>query len=321
MLLHKNIIKFILRPEKMAIMKIKNYALVLFVLVLGFYSCGGDDDEIVVVPPRDRAEQYLVDIDSIEEFLSTHFYNYEEFQLDPTSSTFEIEFDTIAGENLDKTPLMDQVDFKLVTDAEDVEYKLYYLKVREGLGETPTFGDNTYVTYKGTLMDQNLFDSSPVPIWFQLPNVVQGFREGAIEFNGATGFIENPDGTFTHYNFGIGAMFLPSGLAYFNAPVAGTTAYAPLIFTIHMLGVNEADQDNDGVLNIYEDLDDDRSLYSDDTDGDFIPDFLDPDDDGDSILTKYEDLDEDGDPRNDDSDNDGVPNYLDEDSTVSTQDS
>ncbi len=88
-----------------------------------------------------------------------------------------------------------------------------------------------------------------------------------------------------------------------------------------MLSVNDADQDNDGVLNIYEDLDDDRSLYSDDTDGDFIPDFLDPDDDGDNILTKYEDLDEDGDPRNDDSDNDGVPNYLDKDSTVSTQDS
>ncbi len=51
MLLHKNIIKFILRPEKMAIMKIKNYALVLFVLVLGFYSCNKDDDEIVTVPP------------------------------------------------------------------------------------------------------------------------------------------------------------------------------------------------------------------------------------------------------------------------------
>ena len=321
MLLHKNIIKFILRPEKMAIMKIKNYAIVLFVLVLGFYSCGKDDDNIVTVPPRDRAEQYLVDIDSIEEFLSTHFYNYEEFQADPTSSTFEIEFDTVAGENLDKTPLIDQVEYKLVNDAEEVEYKLYYLKVRAGLGDTPTFGDSTYVKYKGILINQDVFDSSPLPIWFQLPNVVQGFREGAIEFNGATGFTENPDGTFTYDDFGIGAIFLPSGLGYFNAPVSGTTSYAPLIFTIHMLSVNDADQDNDGVLNIYEDLDDDRSLYSDDTDGDFIPDFLDPDDDGDNILTKYEDLDEDGDPRNDDSDNDGVPNYLDEDSTVSTQDS
>ncbi len=320
MLLHKNIIKFILRPEKMAIMKIKNYALVLFVLILGFYSCGDDDDEIVTVPPRDRAEQYLVDIDSIEEFLSTHFYNYEEFQADPNSSTFEIEFDTIAGLNIDKTPLIDQVEDKLVYDAEEVEYKLYYLKVREGLGDTPTFGDSTYVTYKGLLINQDVFDSSPVPIWFQLPSLVQGFREGAVEFNGATGFTENPDGTFTYDDFGIGAMFLPSGLGYYNSPIAGTTAYAPLIFTIKMLSVDDADQDNDGILNIYEDLDNDRNLFSDDTDEDLIPDFLDSDDDGDNILTKYEDLDGDGDPRNDDSDNDGVPNYLDKDSTVSTQD-
>jgi hypothetical protein len=216
---------------------------------------------------------------------------------------------------------MDQVEFKLVTDVEDVEYKLYYLKVREGLGETPTFGDSTFVRYTGMLINQNEFDSSPLPIWFQLPNVVQGFREGVIEFNGATGFTENPDGTFNYENFGIGAIFLPSGLGYYNSPVAGTTAYAPLIFTFDMLGVNEADQDNDGVLNIYEDLDGNRSLYSDDTDEDLIPDFLDPDDDGDNILTKYEDLNQDGDPRNDDSDGDGVPNYLDKDSTDSTQDS
>ncbi len=84
--------------------------------------------------------------------------------------------------------------------------------------------------------------------------------------------------------------------------------------------LDDADQDNDGILNIYEDLDNDRNLFSDDTDEDLIPDFLDSDDDGDNILTKYEDLDGDGDPRNDDSDNDGVPNYLDKDSTVSTQD-
>lgn len=301
-------------------MKIKNYAYLLILLIFGFNSCN-KDDEIIVSPPRDRAEQYLVDIDSIEGFLSTHFYNYEEFQQDPNSSTFQIIFDTIAGENSDKIPLIDQVENKIVYDAEEVEYKLYFLKVREGLGDTPTFGDSTFVRYTGMLLNKDIFDSSPQPIWFQLPNVVQGFREGVIEFNGATGFVENPDGTFVYENFGIGAIFLPSGLGYYNSPVAGTTAYAPLIFTFNMISVNEADQDNDGVLNIHEDLDGDRSLYNDDTDEDLVPDFLDPDDDGDNILTKYEDLNEDGDPRNDDSDGDGVPNYLDEDSTESTQDS
>ncbi len=302
-------------------MKIKNYVYIILILVLGFNSCGKDDDGIVTIPPRDRAEQYLIDIDSIEEFLSTHFYNYEEFQLDPNSSTFEIEFDTIAGLNINKTPLIDQVEDKLIYDSEGVEYKLYYLKVREGFGEAPTFGDSTYVTYKGILIDQNVFDSSPVPVWFELPNVVQGFREGIIEFNGATGFSDNGDGTFTYENFGIGAIFIPSGLGYFNSPINGTNAYDPLIFKFHVLGVNEADRDADGILNIYEDLDEDRNLFSDDTDGDLIPNYADPDDDGDNILTRYEDLDGDGDPRNDDSDNDGVPNYLDADSTDSTQDS
>ncbi len=253
--------------------------------------------------------------------MSTHFYNYEDFEANPNSTNFQIEFDTIDGVNIDKTPLIDQVQYKMVSDVEEVEYKLYYLKVREGLGDTPTYGDSTYVSYKGMLINQNIFDSSPVPIWFQLPNVVQGFREGVIEFNGATGFSENQDGTFVYEDFGIGAIFLPSGLGYYNSPVAGTTAYAPLIFTFNMLAVNVADQDNDGVININEDLNNDRNFYNDDTDGDLIPDFVDPDDDGDNILTKYEDLNEDGDPRNDDSDGDGIPNYLDKDSTVSTQDS
>ena len=301
-------------------MKIKNYFFTLLILVVGFYSCEKNEEDTEVIPPRDRSEQYLVDIDSIEEFLTTHFYNYEEFEADTNSTTFEIEFDTIAGVNNNKIPLIDQVDYKTVYDFEDVEYKLYYLKVREGLGESTTFGDSTLVTYTGFLMNQDIFDSSPLPVWFKLPQVVQGFREAMTEFKGATGFIDNQDGTFTYEDFGIGAMFIPSGLAYYNAPVSGTTAYSPLIFKFHMLDVNDADDDNDGILNIYEDLDGNRNLYSDDTDGDSLPNYLDTDDDGDGILTIHEDLDEDGDPTNDDTDNDGIPNYLDEDTSISTED-
>jgi hypothetical protein len=50
-----------------------------------------------------------------------------------------------------------------------------------------------------------------------------------------------------------------------------------------------------------------------DTDGDGIPDALDTDDDNDGILTKYEDINKDGNPANDDTDKDGIPNYLDTD--------
>ena len=331
-------------------MKIKNYIFTLLVLVLGFYSCNKDDDgaDTSTVVLRDRAEQYLVDIDSIEEYLSTHFYNYEEFNADPSSSSFQIEFDTINGVNIDKIPLIDQVDYKTVYDFEDVEYKLYYLKVREGEGEQPTFADSTYISYKGNMLnDEDIFDSRINPIWLPIHFSVQGFKETMVEFKGAVGFEVGDDGTTTFEDFGIGAMFIPSGLAYYAGVTPGES-YAPLIFTFKLFRVNQADDDNDGLLNVYEDLDDDRDLYSDDTDEDLIPNFLDVDDDGDGLVTIKEldfneyiinigendptfasneleidrEIDEDaGTITIDtvvvlDTNDDGIPDYLDEDTTI-----
>ena len=270
-------------------MKIKNYALILLVLVLGFYSCNKDDDSVTTtVELRDRAEQYLLEIDSIETFLATHFYNYEEYQLDPNSSTFRIEIDTISGDNSGKTPLIDQVTYKTLSDFEDVEYKLYYLKVRDGGGEQPTFADSSFVTYKGNMInDDFVFDSKVNPDWLKLFQMLPGFRETMVEFRGASSFILDDDGTPVFEDFGIGAMFIPSGLAYYSSATPGVS-YAPLIFTFELFKVNQSDEDNDGLLNVYEDLDLDRDLYGDDTDGDFIPNFLDVDDDNDGLLTKEE---------------------------------
>ena len=258
-------------------------------MVLGFYSCNKDDDSVTTtVELRDRSEQYLLEIDSIETYLATHFYNYEEYQLDPNSSTFKIEIDTISGDNSDKTPLIDQVIYKTVSDFEDVEYKLYYLKVREGGGEKPTFADSTFITYKGLMInDEDVFDSRITPDWLSLFQTVPGFRETIVEFKGASSFSLDDDGTTMFENFGIGAMFIPSGLAYFESSIPGAS-YAPLIFTFELFRVNQSDDDNDGLLNIYEDLDLDNDLYNDDTDEDFIPNFLDVDDDNDGLLTKEE---------------------------------
>ncbi len=331
MLLHKNIIKFILHAQKIAIMKIKKYALILLVLVLGFNSCSKDDedDSTTTLEIRDRAEQYLVDLDSIEQYLSTHFFNYEEFEADEESSTFQVVLDTIAGDNSDKTSLMDQLGvddylrFKTISDSEEVEYKLYYLMVREGGGEqSTTFADDARLTYKGSMInDDVVFDSTITPGWLPLHYSVQGFRETMVHFKGYGSFDTNPDGTSTYNNFGIGAMFLPSGLAYFSSPSnsSGINAYSPLIFTFQLINVKEADDDNDGISNFDEDLDGDRNVFSDDTDEDGIPNFADADDDGDGTLTKYEDLNNDEDFTNDDDDNDGVPNYLDKDSAISNQ--
>jgi Family of unknown function (DUF6252) len=72
-----------------------------------------------------------------------------------------------------------------------------------------------------------------------------------------------------------------------------------------------ADDDGDGVPNVFEDFNGDGDLSNDDTDGDGTPNFLDEDDDGDGILTINEQLDVDGNPL--DTDGDGDVDYLDND--------
>lgn len=272
-------------------MRIRNYLIVLLAFGLMLGSCGNDDDNSDPVPIRDRGEQYLIDLDSIEGYLQTHFFNYEEFETNPDAN---IVFDTISVEagTQDKTPIFDRPELKskIVFDAEGVEYKLYYLEVRKGLGEQPRFADSAFVDYKGKLLNDDTFDSSPNPVWFDLISVVQGFREVAKEFKGATSFTENPDGTFTYNDYGIGAMFIPSGLAYFNEPPFGVFLYSPLVFTFNLYGANVSDHDFDHVPSSMEDINGDENftLAEDDTDEDNLGNFLDPDDDGDGILTRNE---------------------------------
>lgn len=74
--------------------------------------------------------------------------------------------------------------------------------------------------------------------------------------------------------------------------------------------------DNDGIPAHLEDINGNGNLDDDDTDGDGIPNYLDPDDDGDNVLTKDENPDPNGDGVLDDAqdtDGDGIPDYLDND--------
>lgn len=72
-----------------------------------------------------------------------------------------------------------------------------------------------------------------------------------------------------------------------------------------------ADDDGDGVPNVFEDFDGDGMFDDDDTDSDGIPNYLDNDDDGDGVLTIYEAVDADGNPA--DTDGDFAVDYLDDD--------
>ncbi len=279
-------------------------------------SCKKDDDDgVQTIPERDRAEEAAVAKAEIEAFLETHFYNYEEFQNPPAGFNYKIVFDTIAGDNADKIPLMEQVESKEVFDRTkpEVIYTLYYLKAVQGEGESPIFADKTLVTFKGQFLDRTAFDASDAPITFDLPQVVTGFQEGLVEFNAATSFEENPDGTLSFDGFGVGAVFVPSGLGYWFSSPPGIPVYSQLIFTFKLYDVTtDIDHDEDGILSYLEDLNENEFLYDDDTDENGVPNFLDTDDDGDGVDTIDEiEIDDEGNVTFPDSNENGTPDYLD----------
>lgn len=277
----------------------------------------GDDSGPIVIPERDRAEEAPKEQALIEEFLATHFYNYEDFENPPANFDYKIVFDTLAGDNANKIPLIDQVSSKEVFDRVEPEviYKLYYLKVKPGEGEAPIFADEVLTTYKGQLLNLEPFDGADVPTKFDLTAVVPGFQQGLIEFNAGKGFIDNQDGSLSFEGFSAGAVFIPSGLGYWlnTPPGASIPVYSQLIFTFNLLEVTKnIDHDEDGVLSFMEDINNNGFLLDDDTDGDGIPNFLDTDDDGDGELTIDEIIsNEDGTVEFPDSNQNGTPDYLD----------
>ncbi len=281
-------------------------------------SCDKDDDRPETVPPRDRGEQEIADQEALRDYLASHFYNYEEFDNPPEGFDYRLEIDTINAANSDKiplseSPLLESKSFQW----EGVEYTMYILKVREGAeGQPhPKFSDSTFVTYQGQLLNRKVFDNSVTPTWFDLTRTIPAFGRGLVEFRGASGFEVNADNTVDWNNdYGIGAIFLPSGIGYFNSGSGAIPAYSPLVFIINLFGVNEADHDGDGVPTWMEDLNGDKILVNDDTDGNGTPNYLDTDDDGDFIPTREEIvIEEDGSITFPDSDGDGTPDYLDTD--------
>jgi hypothetical protein len=308
-------------------MKLFKYLVLGLVLIGLTASCGDDDDNGgFSVEVRDPEEVQIENAAEIESFLQTHYFEFIDNPLHPNFQEFV--FDSIV-EGDDREPIIesDLLQSKQIVQ-QGVEYTLYYMVIREGNAQErkPFFSDSTFVTYKGITIDNNTFDSSPNPIWFDLTNSIRGFYELLPELRGSSGFVENSDGTVTfNDDFGIGVVFIPSGLAYFASPPLGSgiLRYQPIIFSVQLYQSKEADHDRDGVPSHLEDVNndgrvDDRidgEFFGDDTDENGIPDFLDVDDDGDGVLTRDEISDEDGNiifpyP---DSNADGIPDYLDPD--------
>ncbi|GAA4281273.1 FKBP-type peptidyl-prolyl cis-trans isomerase [Gaetbulibacter aestuarii] len=324
-------------------MKIGKFSLLFIILTSIVLSCSKNNNNATAAPVlRDRTEQQAEDDIILEDYLSSYYYNSADLQANPNPSMKDLVITALPADGVlpdpDKnTLLIDAVETHTTTFS-DTEYKYYVLKIAQGGGEkAPHFCDQVRVLYQGFLPndDNKVFDESPNPTDFYLigdgvntQGVITGWRKVLTEFNMAASYTDNGDGTVTYTNPGVGAMFLPSGLAYFSEYTSNIPPYAVLAFKFDLLETSVMDHDNDGVPSYLEDLNSDNefvvdyenrdSTTDDDTDGDGTPDFLDADDDGDGVLTINEDTNNDGDPTNDIGAN-GIPKYLDATETASNK--
>jgi len=304
------------------------YYFVLLLAGITIVSCNKkDDDDAEVVPLRDYQEQFNTDNADIEEYLNTNFITITG-DMDVTMAKIT--------EPSTQAPIMSYLNSatfpKLLVrtiDLHGILYKMYYLVVREGLGTSPMNTDGVLTSYYGqylkrvdktdtepahlttTYFDQSVNPKMPIDLY----NTIPGWSEIFPQFKtGTTTY--NDDGTASYKDFGVGILFIPSGLGYYSAGSSSGSipAYSPLIFNIKLYDYKRLDHENngvsngvvienpDGIFDYQEDINGDgyvrdfrnTTLYPnapanpDDSDGDGIPDFLDHDDDGDGFLTRFE---------------------------------
>ncbi len=290
----------------------KKKLLFLILLLLVFTHCK-KDDETSDYEIREFSDQLIVDHQLIEDFLKTHTYNYEDFN---NQYDIDVKIDSLNNRNASKLSLFDQVTIKSVdvtdSDGNNVSHNLYYIIAREGFNESPSVADSVYISYNGLLTDGYNFDNRKFPVWLDLANSLEGFREGVSELRTGN-FTENSNGTISYDSFGVGIFFIPSGIGYFENTSAGIPEYSPLIFSVKLMTYVPTDHDSDGILSILEDIDGDGKPFRDDSDGDNLWNMYDTDDDNDGILTINE-VDKNNDNIIDDTNNDGIPDYLDPES-------
>lgn len=262
-------------------------ALGLFALITFYASCEKDDGN-APAPPRDYTEQYAAEKDSIENYLKTHY-------IASVDEDYNVSLLPITNES-EQTSIWDQTQYpllsKLVTsiDANNTpEYTVYYLVLNEGVGNMPTRADNVMVAYRGFTFDDTEFDYRPFPEFSSLANTIEGWQEIIPMFkSGVYVDVPNSPDPPQYTDYGAGVMFIPSGLAYYNAPTTVLiSAYEPIAFSFKLYDVNYVDSDGDGILNKDERIGD-GDVFDMDTDGDGTPDYLDTDDDGDGIGTRTE---------------------------------
>lgn len=275
----------------------KTLSFLSFFLLL--ISCNKSEDSPTFTP-RPYSEVYTENLSLIEDFLNHHYAIVD--------ADYNVTFDTLLASDNVHVSVMNHPNMLTKTlQLHDVPggYKVYYLKLNEGVGESPTKLDSSMVAYKGTFlkyqtknvtvggvtttltyMQKKQFDYAPNPVWFKLDEVVTGWGLVIPEFKTGN-YAANPNGTVSFSDFGAGVMFLPSGLGYYSSGAGTIPGYAPLVFSFKLMKQRRRDHDRDKIESRYE-FGDFSSRTGIDTDGDGAPDFFDTDDDNDGYLTMNE---------------------------------
>ncbi len=300
-------------------MKLERIGLLILCLGFCFVACNNDDgaNDIPVVEVRDRTEQQIADKDSLKLFFESHYFNKSALVANNNPKMADIEIiELLENESIpdgyvllsDELSLGDGMLETHTTTFAETEYEYYILKVNQGGGtKSPSFSDFIRVVYEGYTFNSDVndvtqaFDSRVNPIDIDLVATMQGvfaWTKVFPFFNTAESFVDNGDGTSTYINGGVGVMFVPSGLSYYELSQTGIPAYTPVIFKFELLETQENDHDSDGIPSYLEDLDldglftanqvDTTDEEDDDTDGDTFPNYFDNDDDNDGIPTADE---------------------------------
>jgi len=277
-------------------MKLK-YLVPILTLLITFFSCNKDNDDDTEI--FDAVAQSIIDDELLVDYLQSHYY-IPALDNEPFGTV-----DTLMNNELS---LFSQVETQNITH-NDISYNLYYLLIEQGVNDSPTRYDSVFVKYRGFRLDSVKFDESTnfntTRSWLDLNSVIQGWKYGFPNFKSGNN-VSEPGEPISFEDNGKGILFIPSGLAYGNSGASSIPPNAPLLFHIELALVVTADNDNDGVLNMHEDINGNGETADDDTDGDGFPNYVDPDDDGDGTLTKDESITE-------DADGDGIVDYLDPD--------
>lgn len=277
------------------------------VVFCGLLASCGESDDPSITPLRDYAQQYAADIDSIDDYIDTHYMT-----VNPTN--FDVTFTEIPSGGTQQS-IRTQTQYPLedtLVKEDGIEYKIYFIKFREGdavNGKRPTQVDSVHVSYRGIRLTDDQFDDASNPVWFGLQDVITGWTHIIPNFKTGTYTTAPGPNPITFNDFGAGVMFLPSGLAYYNSAAGSIPSYSPIIFSFKLYELRYRDHDRDGILSKDErkldpsipallrwrenpflgyDYDGDGDVEIYDTDGDGTANMFDIDDDGDGILTKLE---------------------------------